>query len=105
MLLSSALGVLAAAQRPHCFHLNVPVEVSSRSYPVQLPVFEDSYETTHLLFLSSKRDAVLPSDYLGEAANFTRTFSIHCQYCEATQKHDREGAVQLLTHGFGWDRS
>ncbi|KAL2835665.1 Alpha/Beta hydrolase protein [Aspergillus pseudoustus] len=95
---------LALAGRPLCFDFNLPVQVTVPITKFSVSPFHNNSESTSLLVNSVARTANVQNLVAGEA-NINRAYNINFRYCEPGRGVLRNGIVQVLTHGLGFDKS
>lgn len=92
---------LALAAGPLCFDFSLPVQVSTPITNFTVSPFHNNSESTSLLVNSVARTANVQNLVAGEV-NISRAYNINFRYCEGAS---RNGIMQVLTHGLGFDKS
>ncbi|KAJ5890618.1 uncharacterized protein N7473_006846 [Penicillium subrubescens] len=103
-IIIAILVPLALAARPVCLDFSLPVQVSTAITKFTVSPFHNNSESTSLLVNSVARTANVQNLVAGEV-NITRAYDINFRYCEPNQGVSRNGIVQILTHGLGFDKS
>ncbi|CEJ54934.1 hypothetical protein PMG11_01220 [Penicillium brasilianum] len=94
----------ALAARPLCFDFILPIQVSTPITNFTIPPFHDNSESTSMLVNSVARTANVQNLVAGEL-KINRAYKINFRYCEPDRRASRNGIMQVLTHGLGFDKS
>lgn len=95
---------LALATQPVCLDFSLPVQVSTAITKFTVSPLHNNSESTSFLVNSVARTANVQNLVAGEV-NITRAYNTNFRYCQPNQGVSQNGIVQVLTHGFGFDKS
>ncbi|KAL4981662.1 Alpha/Beta hydrolase protein [Aspergillus falconensis] len=95
---------VAIADRPLCFDFSLPIHVSLPIAEFNIAPFKNNYESTGVLVSGVTRTANIQDLVAGES-NIDRSYNISFRYCEPSRAVARNGVVQVLTHGLGFDKA
>ncbi|KAL4871856.1 hypothetical protein BDV12DRAFT_205706 [Aspergillus spectabilis] len=107
VLKSLSLALLlpfAQAGKPRCFDFSLPIHVSLPITQFNISPFEDNYESIGLLVKSVGRTANA-SELIAGQYNLDQSYNISFRYCEPSRRSTKNGAIQVLTHGLGFDKA
>ncbi|EED13920.1 conserved hypothetical protein [Talaromyces stipitatus ATCC 10500] len=102
-LLISMLPTVFAG-KPCCFDFGLPFHVSLPVPQLNVTEFGSSYDSTVFLTASVTRNANLSLLALGQT-EINRDFDIHFRYCEPENVDHKNGVLQILSQGVGFDKS
>lgn len=98
----------SAAQGSHpganCFNLVVPIKVQTNVVTFNVAPFANTYESKAFLVKSIARSANLAA-LVGNETPLKEKYDIAVSYCEPLHYGTKPKTLQILSHGFGFDKS
>ncbi|KAK7531075.1 Alpha/Beta hydrolase protein [Phyllosticta citricarpa] len=100
----AALSTIAASEKT-CLNQTVPVTISSRNGNFSLKAPSDNIEATAFVQNLSRPGQNYSSAILSGYHTVSGTYNISTKFCYDDEKSGTDAALQILTHGIGFDKT
>jgi len=101
---AAVAAFISSAAAMHCTNLTVPVELSARNGVFDYEAPQNDIEVTDFILNNSQQGSNYTAKLLKEYKTVSGHYELAATYC-VPSKHEKPKALQLLTHGIGFDRS
>ncbi|KAG6137812.1 hypothetical protein E4U12_000293 [Claviceps purpurea] len=102
LVISLTFAALSSALK--CKNITIPISISAQNAVFDLEPPTTEVDVTSLFLDISRPGNNATAQYLKDYATVSGDYTLAATYCEAAKPCDRD-ALQILTHGVGFDRS